>query len=151
MEIPPEILAQLRVKVWMPFKFRKFLRERREWKTGRRERRGRPTEYDDEALICIYVEIEAHARLKTRGKIFSLLALGNARLFEGKTSRRLNRLDRQLIRRQHQMGKREALQWKITLFMGRPHPKWSEIQRRIEKRMAELRVSPDRLFFLKLV
>lgn len=133
--------------VRQPYKIRTGLRQLRELRTGIRERRGAPIRYDDQDYICFYVEVEARARLLTRGVVSSLLRHPSLRVGAAYEKRsRLNRQDRHKLRQQHAEGKREALAWRNISFMGRPHPRWSKIQRSIESRMTELQSTPELLF-----
>lgn len=152
MEIPPEIFAQLPEKVWQPYRIRTGLRQLRELRTGYREHRGRQVKYTDEDQIRVYIEIEARAQIVTRGNILKFLGHHGLRLAEHEQKpRRLHRLDRQRLRKRHSEGQREAITWRNVRCMGRPHPKWAEIQRRVEARMHELRSSPQELLILKIV
>jgi hypothetical protein len=128
---------------------RRDLRLLRELRTGQVERRGRPTEYDDEALIDTYIEIEAHARLHYNGRVSVTIAAIKARVEENGRRRPLKKDDVARLRSHHMLGKREADRWRTTIFMGRPHPTWQGFERRIEQRMDELRTSGSRLFSLK--
>lgn len=136
-----------RRKFWQPYQFRLGLRQLRELRTGRIERRGRPAEYDDEALINVYIEIEAHARAYTRGNLSAALSSISARILDDGRARSLNRQDRERLRKQHREGSYEAGYWKNMIFLGRPHFKWREIERRIEARISKLRATGSRLFF----
>ena len=136
--------------VWQPFTIRTILRQRKELRTGFRERRGRPKRYDDQAYIRIYIEIEARARLLTTGIVLRLLRHPQLRLpaTNGRL-RPLNRNDKFRLRQQHAEGKREVLFWRDTRFMDRPHPKWCEIERLIEARRFELQLSPQKFLLVQ--
>ena len=136
-----------RRKFWQPYRFRLGFRQLRELRTGQIERRGRPVEYDDEALINIYIEIEAHARVYKQRNLSAALRSISAQILENGRARTLNRGDRERLRKLHREGSYEANYWKNMLFLGRPHFKWREIERRIEARMSELRATGSRLFF----
>lgn len=151
MEFPPEIVAQLPEKVRYTYRLRTALRQRKAWRTGRVERRGAKEKFNDEDLIRIYIEIEARAQLLTGGNVLKLLHLPRLRVIEqGAGPRRPNQSDRHRLRKQHSEGQREARAWRDITFMGRPHFKWSEIQRRIKARMDELKSSKE-LLFLKIM
>ena len=108
-------------------------------------------EYTDEDYISAYQEMEAHARVHAGGKVFPMLNNPNARLSDGEKPRRLSVKDRYRLRQLYQEGKRETEQLRRTLFMHRPHPQWSAIQRQIEARMEELKHQKDgSLYFLKI-
>lgn len=147
----PITREQLRKAVWEPLKIRTIRRQLKELRTGIREHRGRPKSYHDQDFIRLYVEVEALALYLTGGVVLKLLRQPNLRLIadDGKPMR-LNRKDKQRLRQQYAEGKREALAWRDTRFMGRPHPRWSEIQRCIGIREAQLGSSArSELFFLK--
>jgi hypothetical protein len=144
-DIPAEIRDQLPKKVWKSHKTRAIVSQLKELRSGVRERRGATEKYDREALIRFYIEVEAIARWLTGGVVSNLFDHTDLRVEESDGSRRrLNRKDKQKLRRRHSEGYREARVWKDITFMGlddRPHPTWSEIQRSIERREAQLRSS----------
>jgi len=136
--------------VWQRYKIRTGLRKLRELRTGRRETRGRPELYDDEDRIRFYIEVEARARVLAEGVISNLLDHPHLRLQTIAGSRRLNKQDKQLVRRQHSEGYREARVWKDMQFAGRSHPRWAYIERLIDLRETQLRsTARSELFFLK--
>ena len=107
--------------------------------------------HTDEDYIRAYQEIAAHARVQSGGKVLTMLNNPSARLSDGEKPRRLSREDRHRLRKLYGEGKRETEQWRKTIFMGRPHPQWSAIQRRIEARMEELKHQKHgTLYFLKI-
>ena len=120
-------------RVWMPFRFREGLKHLRSMRALQQDGRGRPPKYTDEDFIAVYEEIEAHARLRAKGKVLRMLHLHSTRLGSEENPRRLDAQERHRLRKLHQEGKREAEHWRTTLFMGMPHPQWSAIQRRIEE------------------
>lgn len=134
--------------VWQPLKIQTGLRQLKELRTGVQERRGRPRSYDDDDLIGRYIEIQALARHLTEGAVLTVLRHPNLRVTtaDGR-QRRLNQQDRQRLRRQYAKGKREAEVWRDTEFVGRPHPRWAEIQRAIEARVTQLQSSPRSDYF----
>ena len=136
--------------MWMPYKFREGLKQLSAMRAAKPDGRGRHTEYTDEDHIRLYVEIEAHARLRADGKIDRMLRLHSSRVGTADSPRRLDEQERSRLRKLHQQGKREAEHWRRTRFMGLPHPQWSAIQRRIEARIEELRQPSGSLFFLKI-
>ncbi|MBC7578523.1 MAG: hypothetical protein H7312_14360 [Tardiphaga sp.] len=134
----------------MPYKFREGLKQLRVMRAAKPDGRGRHTEYTDEDHIRLYVEIEAHARLRANGKIDRMLRLPCVRVGTKESSQRLDQAERSRLRKLHQNGKREAEHWRRTLFNGTPHPQWAVIQHRIEARVEELKQQTGSLFFLKI-
>ena len=147
---PPKTRASRGTRAWWPFKFRQGFKQLRAMRASKPDGRGRPVEYTDEDYISAYLEMEAHARVRAGGKVFTMLNNPSVRLSDGEKPRRLDKQDRYRLRQLHSEGKRETEQWRKTLFMGRPHPQWAAIQRRIEARMEDLRQQAGSLFFLKI-
>ena len=126
------------------------------------ERRGRPAEIDGERAISGFVELGARARIVSRGKLNPFLADPRLRLVRGDEKRaRLSSADRERFRKRYQIGKLELESWRNIRChygypgpapkpadSGEPHTVYHDIIRRVEARVAELKVDREALFFL---
>ena len=152
-DIPQEILDKLPKKARNPYRIRTHFSQLKKMKSGKIETRGRREKHSEADLIRHYIEIEARARILTKGKVLILLDSQKLLLARnGEKARRLDKQDRNRLRKLHSNGKLEVNFWKHVRLIhrpGAPHPKWYEFERAVEERMIALRSTAKKeLFFL---